>query len=409
MSWTLTRLTAVAALTTALPACAQTDAGDGNYVVQGQKNVPEFEPAFPNQTRAPAMSSDVELEVATVAGGLVHPWGIAVLPDEAGYLVTERPGRLRHVRPDGTLSDPIAGVPEVLNQEQGGLLDVELGPNFQQDRQVWLTYAKPLGNGMSATAAARGTLSEDLTQLTGVEDVFVQEPPSPSPMHYGSRVVFDGEGHVFVTTGEHFTEDQRVYAQDLDKTYGKTVRLNLDGSVPQDNPFAGQEGAIGSIWSLGQRNIQAAALHDGQLWTIEHGPAGGDELNAVEPGANYGWPVVVYGENYDGTPVGSGEPRQEGFEEPVYYWDPVIAPSGMVFYDGPMFDAWQDDILVGSLTPGGLVRLELEDGRVTGEERLLRDLGRVRDVEDLDDGSLLLITDEENGELLRVTRQSESN
>ncbi|MBM9595226.1 PQQ-dependent sugar dehydrogenase [Roseitranquillus sediminis] len=394
---------AVATALAATPALAQ------DPVVQGDKNVPEFEPAFENQTRAPAMSSDFELDVSTLAGPLVHPWGIAVLPDDAGYLVTERPGRLRHVAPDGTLSEPLGGVPEVLNEEQGGLLDVALGPDFGESRRIFLTYAKPMGDGMSATAAASATLSEDLRQISDVQDIFVQEPPSPSPMHYGSRIVFDGEGHAFITTGEHFTEDQRVYAQDLDKTYGKIIRVNLDGSVPEGNPFVGQEGAIDSIWAYGLRNVQAAAYEDGQLWTISHGPAGGDELNEIQPGLNYGWPVIAYGENYDGTPVGSGESKMEGMEQPVYYWDPVIAPSGMVFYDGEMFSEWQGDILVGSLYPGALVRLRLEDGRVAGEERLLRDIGRVRDVEDLEDGSLLIITDEENGALLHVTRAGQSN
>ena len=397
---------ALAASIAAAPACAQTDAGDGDYVVQGERNT-SFEPAFEAQLRAPAMSSPFELSSESLAGPLVHPWGIAALPD-GGYLVTERPGRLRHVTAEGDLSEPISGVPEVVNQRQGGLLDVAISPEFEADRTIFMTYAKPVGGG-SATAAARAVLSEDMTSLTEVEDIFVQQPGASAPMHFGSRVVIDGED-VFVTTGEHFTQQYRVYAQDLDKTFGKVVRVGRDGSVPQDNPFVGQEGAIDSIWSSGHRNIQAAALDDdGRLWTIEHGPKGGDELNRPEPGLNYGWPVVSYGEQYSGGPVGSGEASAEGFEQPVYFWDPVIAPSGMAFYDGEMFPEWQGDILVGSLYPGGLVRLSLNGDRVSGEERLLRDAGRVRDVEVLADGSLLLITDEEEGEIMHITRSDSTN
>ena len=386
-------------------ACAQPSDVTFTY---GERNT-DFMPAFENQTRAPLQSTGFELETTVVASGLEHPWGIAPLP-EGGHLVTERPGRLRHVAPDGTLSEPMAGVPEVLAQEQGGLLDVKLGPDFAADRMVYLTYAKPMGGGRSATAAARGRLSDDMTALEGVEDIFVQDPPSPSPMHYGSRLAFDGRGHVFVTTGEHFTERERDHAQDLDKTYGKVVRLNLDGSVPDDNPFAGREGAIPSIWSLGHRNVQAAVVTpDGALLTVEHGPRGGDELNRPEPGLNYGWPVVSYGENYDGSPVGSGQASQEGMEQPVYFWDPVIAPGGMDLHQGEAFSAWNGDLLIGSLYPGGVVRIELgEDGRVSAEERLLRDAGRVRTVEVLPDGSFVYLTDTESGEIVHVTPKAPS-
>ncbi len=405
----LTTLAALSAAALPFAAMAQADAGGGGYVVQGEKNVPEFEPAFENQTRAPAVTTEAELTSTALAGGLEHPWGIAVLPEGAGYLVTERPGRLRHVSTDGSLSGPIAGMPEVLAQDQGGLLDIAVGPDFADDRRIYWTYAKPLEGGMSATAAGRGVLNEDLTEVTEVEDIFVQEPPSPSPMHYGSRIVFDDAGHAFVTTGEHFTDDQRVYAQDLDKTYGKVIRVNLDGTVPEDNPFAGQDGAVASIWSLGHRNIQGALVRDGQVWTIEHGPKGGDELNRPQAGANYGWPEVSYGERYDEGPIGTGEPRGEGFEEPVYYWDPVIAPGGMVAYEGDAFPEWQGEFLIGSLYPGGIVRVVLEEDRVTGEERLVRDLGRVRDIELLEDGTFLAITDREAGELLHFMPKSATN
>ncbi len=367
---------------------------------RGPKNA-NFQPAFPEQTRAPLVASGVDATLTTVVGGLTHPWGIEVLP-AGGYLVTERAGRLRHVAADGTLSQPIAGTPEVLAKGQGGMLDVALAPDFERSRRVYLSYAKPLPGGESVTAAAYGRLSEDMTELTGVTEIFVQEPGSTVAKHYGSRIVFDGAGHVYITTGEHSSDKTRVYAQDLDKTYGKIVRLTLEGEVPQDNPFVGQDGAEPEIWSYGHRNVQGAMMRDGRLWAIEHGPRGGDELNLVEPGANYGWPVISYGIRYGGGPIGSGEAVREGMEQPVYYWDPVIAPGGMTTYDGSAFPAWQGDVFVGSLNPGGIVRLKLQGDRVAAEERLFMDLGRVRDVEVDSDGGLLAITDYGDGRIVKL-------
>ena len=396
-------MTRAALIIAALPLAAQAQGFD-----YGERNT-DFPPAFPEQFRAPLASSEVELETETLAGGLVHPWAIAVLPNEEGYLVTERPGQLRHISTEGAMSAPIAGVPEVFAREQGGLLDVAVSPDFSSDRMIYMTYAKPTGSeGQSATAAARGVLSDDLSELTEVEDIFVQDPPSDAPMHYGSRILLPGDGTAIVTTGEHFTEENRVFAQDLDKTYGKVVRVNVDGSTPEDNPFVGDADAVDTIWSYGHRNVQGAALQDdGTLWTIEHGPAGGDELNRPEAGLNYGWPVISYGENYDGSPVGSGESQRDGMEQPVYFWDPVIAPGGMMFHAGETFADWNGDLLIGSLNPGGVVRLSLdEEGLVVEEERLLRDQGRVRDVEVLADGSFLFITDFDNGSLIHVTPKS---
>jgi glucose/arabinose dehydrogenase len=241
---------------------------------QGPRNAPQLEPAFAGQTRAPAMKSGLALSAVPFAEGLAHPWGIAALPD-GGYLLTERPGRLRVV------SAPVRGLPEVLAERQGGLLDVAVGPGFAEDRVIYWTYSKPIGWGRSVTAAARGVLSADMSVVTGVRDIFVQEPPSRTPMHYGARIVFDGAGHAFITTGEHSSRAERRRAQDLGTTYGKVIRVNLDGSVPEDNPFVGREG-IDTIWSYGHRNMQGAAIQPetGALWTIEHGPAGGDELNS---------------------------------------------------------------------------------------------------------------------------------
>ncbi|MEP3277478.1 MAG: PQQ-dependent sugar dehydrogenase [Stappiaceae bacterium] len=384
----------------AQPGLAQSD----NPVEQGAPNVPQFKPYFPEQTRAPAMVSGIALQAQVLADGLEHPWGIAVLPS-GGYLVTERSGELRMLAKDGTLSGPIGGVPKVLARRQGGLLDVTLDPEFSNNRLVYLTFSKPLPKGLSATAAARGRLSEDGTKLQDVQEIFVQTPGSPTPMHYGSRILFDNEGHAFITTGEHSSENERVFAQDLDKTYGKVIRLNKDGTIPDGNPFIAQSGAEPSIWSYGHRNIQGAAINpaSGQLWTIEHGPRGGDELNKPEPGKNYGWPVISYGENYSGSPVGQGITQAPGMEQPRYYWDPVIAPGGMTFYQGDMFPDWKGDIIASSLRPGGLVRLKLDGDTVVGEERLLEDIGRVRDVQEAPDGALLVLIDAGNGKVLRVT------
>ena len=371
-------------------------------VAQGPKNVPEFAPAWPNQTRAPAMQSGVALRVEVLAEGLSHPWGIALLPG-GGYLITERDGGLLLWR-DGELSNPVRGLPEVAAAGQGGLLDVAVAPDFAATGLIYLTYAKPVARGRTATAVAKGVLDLEGLSLGDVRDIFVQAPPSASPMHYGSRIVLEGD-HAFVTLGEHSTRGERVYAQHLDKTYGKVVRIGLAGGPVAGNPFAGEGGEAALVWSLGHRNPQGAALRPGtgELWTLEHGPRGGDELNRIEVGRNYGWPVVSYGENYNGSPVGEGIPRAAGFTEPRYYWDPVIAPGGFVFYEGAMFADWAGDVLAASLNPGGLVRLRLEGDEVVGEERFLAGELRLRDVEIDRDGAILLLDDGE-GRLLRVTR-----
>ncbi|WP_210528397.1 PQQ-dependent sugar dehydrogenase [Rubellimicrobium arenae] len=367
-------------------------------VEQGAPNAP-FEPAFANQTRAPALPG-TSVQAQPFAGALEKPWGLASLPDGT-YLVTEKAGRMRLVAADGTISQPIAGLPEVDARGQGGLLDVAVSPDFARDWTVFWTYAKPMGDGLVATAAARGQLSEDGTQLSDVRDIFVQTPASDSTKHYGSRIVPDGRGNVFVTTGEHSDAPERERAQDPDATWGKVVRITQNGEALSDNPFVGQ--GRPEVWTQGHRNIQGAAFDaQGRLWTIEHGPLGGDELNLIVAGANYGWPEVSYGLNYDGSPVGTGQPRAEGFAEPVYYWDPVIAPGNMTFYRGDLFP-WQGDAVIAALKTGGLVRLDIEGDRVVGEERMLTELGRVRDVEELGDGSLLIITDDANGGIYRVT------
>jgi glucose/arabinose dehydrogenase len=337
--------------------------------------------------------------VTTIARGLDHPWGLALLPD-GGMLVTERPGHLRRIAADGKVSDPLAGVPEVFARGQGGLLDVALSPDFARDRLVYLSFSEP-GAGGAGTAVARGRLGERALEDTQV--IWRQQPKVEGSNHWGSRLVFAPDGTLYVTLGDR--QAYRQQAQDLDGTLGKVVRINPDGSTPRGNPFA-QGGGRPEIWSYGHRNIQGAALHPetGQLWTVEHGARGGDELNQPQRGRNHGWPVITYGVDYSGAKIGEGTAKA-GMEQPVYYWDPVIAPSGAVFYTGTAFSGWQGDLLIGSLNPGGLVRLVLRDGRVAVEERYRgRELrARVRDVQQGADGSIYLLTDSYDGQVLRLT------
>jgi glucose/arabinose dehydrogenase len=358
--------------------------------------------AVPAQGQAPRSPSPAPTEgavrVETVARGLEHPWALAFLPD-GRMLVTERPGRLRLVERDGRVGQPLAGVPPVLARGQGGLLDVALDPRFAESRLVYLSYAEP-GSGGAGTAVARGRLGDG--RLEDVRVIYQQQPKVESWNHFGSRLVFARDGTLFVTQGDRFTYSQA--AQDLSVTIGKIVRISPDGSVPRDNPFVGRAGARPEIWSYGHRNVQAAALdpQTGQLWTVEHGARGGDELNHPEAGKNYGWPVITYGVDYSGASIGEGTAKP-GMEQPVYYWDPVIAPSGMTFYTGDALPGWKGSLFVGSLRPGGLVRLTLEGGRVTREERYLADLReRIRDVRQGPDGLLYLLTDNRDGRILRV-------
>jgi aldose sugar dehydrogenase len=338
--------------------------------------------------------------VETVAGGLEHPWALAFLPD-GRMLVTERPGRVRIVDERGALSEPLGGVPAVLSRGQGGLLDVELDPRFADNRLVYLSYAEPGENGTAGTAVARGQLAGN--RLEDMEVIYRQHPKVKGENHFGSRLVFARDGTLFVTQGDRF--EYRDQAQDLSSGLGKIVRLNPDGTVPHDNPFVGHAAARPEIWSYGHRNIQAAAVHPdtGQLWTVEHGARGGDELNHPEAGKNYGWPVITYGIDYSGAPIGEGTAKP-GMEQPIYYWDPVIAPSGMVFYTGAAFPHWKRSILVGSLKPGLLVRLSLKDDVVVREERYLGDLReRIREVQQGPDGLLYLLTDSSDGRILRLS------
>jgi glucose/arabinose dehydrogenase len=346
-----------------------------------------------------ADTSHGSVRVATVAEGLEHPWGVAFLPDGRA-LVTERPGRLRIVGTDGKLGEPLAGVPAVSATGQGGLLDVQLDPEFAKNRLVYLSYAEPREGG-NGTAVARGALGE--RGLDDVQVIFRQDVTIDGRHHFGSRLVFDRGGRLFVTLGDRNSE--RARAQTLDSHIGKVVRIERDGKVPADNPFVGRADAKPEIWSYGHRNMQGAALHPvtGELWTNEHGPRGGDELNRTLAGLNYGWPKVTYGVEYSGKTI-SEEATAPGIEPPVHYWVPSIATSGLLFYTGSRFPKWQGSAFVGGLASQQLSRLEMDGNRVVREEVLLKGLlnQRVRDVEQGPDGCIYLLTDEDNGKLLRL-------
>ena len=341
------------------------------------------------------------VSVETVASGLENPWALAFLPD-GRMLVTEKPGRLRIVEKDGTLSDPITGVPAVVTRGQGGLLDVAIDPAFAENRLVYLSFAEAGKPGENGTAVARGRLADG--KLENVQVIYRQEPKVMSGGHFGSRLVFGRDGTLFITLGDRQESQFRNQAQKLTNGFGKIMRINTDGTIPPDNPFVGRDSVLPAIWSSGHRNVQGAALHPetGQLWTIEHGARGGDELNHPEAGKNYGWPEITYGVDYTGLRIGEGTAK-EGMEQPVYYWDPVIAPSGMAIYTGDRYPGWKGNIIVGSLARGAVVRLVMENGRVVREERYLGELReRIRDVQQGPDGFLYLVTDSPNGRVLRI-------
>lgn len=354
---------------------------------------------------APALAQTVATEehavrAVTVASGLAHPWSLAFLPD-GRMLVTERPGRLRSVGKDGKLDPhPIAGLPPGLVEHgQGGLLDVALHPKFVENGWIYLSYAARDGSGVG-TEVARARLAGD--RLVEVQTIFRMQPKSGAGRHFGSRLVFDRDGYLFVTLGDRGEQDR---AQRLDDHAGKIVRLHDDGRVPADNPFAQRAGAKPEIYSLGNRNVQGAALHPrtGELWAHEHGPQGGDEVNVIRAGVNYGWPVITYGANYgSGTKIGEGTAKP-GMAQPLHYWVPSIAPSGMAFYVGDRFARWKGDLFVGALRDRMLVRLRLDGEKVVKEERMLQGtLGRIRDVRAGPDGFLYLLTDESDGRLVRL-------
>lgn len=343
-----------------------------------------------------------QLKVSEVVGSLDRPWAMAFLPGNEGILITEKPGNLRLWRAQGGLSQPIKGVPAVFERGQGGLLDVALAPDFEQSRRVYLTYAEE-GDGRGSTAAGYGVLSADGTQLADFKVIFRQMPRLSSGVHFGSRMVFDRDGYLYIALGDN---NQRPTAQDLDKLQGKIVRLHPDGRIPDDNPFVNQSGARPEIWSYGHRNQQGAALNPwtGELWTHEHGPRGGDEINIPQAGKNYGWPLATYGINYSGFAIPEAQGTHvDGTEQPIHYWKVSPAISGMAFYNADAFPAWKGSLFIGALREQAILRLSLDGNRVVGEERLLESLNeRIRDVRVGPDGFVYALTDGSNGRLLKL-------
>lgn len=379
-------------------------------------------PAFPGQTRAPAEHAAVTFEARTVVQGLEHPWSMAFLPD-GPIVVTERPGRMRLIGADGTISAPIAGVPPVDAVGQGGLFDVVLDPTFPTSGRIYFTYAERRDGGNGTTLArARLVREAKSARLDHVEVIWRQQPAFESNAHFGGRIVFARDRpraaptasagapgaaqaeSLFVTTGERFVPESRVLAQRLDNALGKVIRIRSDGSIPNDNPFVGRPDARPEVYSYGHRNIQAAAIHPetNKLWVIEHGARGGDEVNIIDPGKNYGWPIITYGIDYSGKPIGDGITARNAMEQPRYYWDPSIAPSGAAFYTGSRYPGWRGNLFVGALAGRHVARLVTAGDRIVGEERLLVDRARFRDVRVGPDGLLYVLTDEVNGELIRL-------
>lgn len=385
-----------------------------------EPNATEQKPTFAEQTRACEVKSKTAFDVTVVAKGLKNPWAVEPLPN-GDFLITEKDGQMRIISKDGKIGEPLKGVlavgqggtteasklgglPPITARGQGGLLDVALSPNFKEDSTIFWSFSEERTDG-SGTSVARGKLSSDRTKIEDVKVIFRALPSYNNGLHFGSRIAFDQDGKLYVTTGDRFDRPNRELVQKLDNHLGKVMRINADGSIPEDNPFVKTAGAKPEIWDLGHRNIQSSAFDDkGQLWTVEHGARGGDELNLIQKGKNYGWSIVTFGEEYSGQAIPNSKTNRDGYVDPVYYWDPVIAPSGMEVYTGNKFSEWKGNIFIGGLASQRLVRLVLKNNKVVGEEHLLTDRGqRIRDVKQGNDGFLYVVTDEGNGELLRIS------
>ncbi|SFZ81371.1 Glucose/arabinose dehydrogenase, beta-propeller fold [Devosia enhydra] len=393
-----TLLTAFAA-----PALAQAQTAE-----QGAPNAPAQEPAFAGQTRAPLPAETPQIAIETIADQLPHLWALEFLPN-GSMLVTTKPGAMHIITPEGEAGPEITGVPEVDARGQGGLLDVALAPDFETSNTIFFSFSEPRegGNGTSVAKARLVTDDAGGGALEDVSVIFQQMPTYDGDKHFGSRLVFSPEGHLYVTVGERSDVEPRVQAQDLGSGLGKVFRITQDGEPVEDNPFVGTDGALPEIWSLGHRNMQSAALDgEGRLWTVEHGPRGGDELNKPEAGVNYGWPEVTYGIEYNGAPVGDGITQDAETAQPVYYWDPVIAPSGMAYYDSDEIAPWQGAFIVGGLITEGIVVLHMDGDQVAFEERV--DVGaRVRDVKAGPDGAVYVVTEARSGpsSILRLSSE----
>jgi len=377
---------------------------DGAPVETAPPNVPEFKPAFAGQTRAKAVHTQKKFKVSEVATDFAQPWALAFLPDGRMLVTEKHTGKLVVVTPDGKKSPPTQGVPRVDGRGQGGLLDVELAPDYANNKLVYLSYYEPRegGNGL---AVARGRFSDGAQpKLDEVKVIFRMLPTLDSTMHAGGRLVFAPDGMLYITLGDRSIKEGRVQARDLKSHFGKVVRILPDGAVPKDNPFAAQKDARSEIWSSGHRNILAADFDDrNRLWVVEMGPRGGDELNLIQRGKDYGWPTIGYGEEYSGEEIHQST-QAPGLEQPVYYWDPVISPGALTIYSGDLFPEWKGNFFVAGLSSKALVRLIVKDDRVVGEERLITDReARIREVIQGPEGALYLLTDDGDGKLLKLT------
>lgn len=371
-----------------------------------EKNPPNsnYKPAFAGQTRIAAIKTTTPYNVTILTKDLDKPWGIAVMPD-GRLLITQKTGTMRIAKADGSLSAAITGLPQVNASGQGGLLGLTLDPQFSTNRMVYWCFSEATPDA-NHTAVAKGRLSNDESRIENATVIYRALPAHNSTLHYGGRILFDKTGNLFVSTGERSDLETRPLAQSLEAALGKVLRITKDGGAAPGNPFASQQGARPEIYSYGHRNVQGLALHPetGDLWEGEFGPKGGDEINRIEAGKNYGWPTITYGLEYSGEKVGGGITQKEGLEQPVYYWDPVISPSGMTFYSGKGMEEWKNNLFIGALSGNHIARLVIKNNKVTGEERLLASEGqRFRDVAEGADGALYAVTDD--GRLYRIAKK----
>lgn len=363
-----------------------------------------YKPAFEGQTRVAGVKTTTEYAVVVLDSTLTRPWGITALPD-GKFIITEKGGTMRIASATGSVGSPISGIPKVNSERQGGLLGVCIDPSFDENRMVYWAFSEPLAQG-NVTSVAKGKLSSDEKSMEGVKVIYRATPAYKGTLHYGGRVLFSKDGHLYVSTGERSDLETRPQAQDLKSGLGKIIRINTDGKPIEGNPFEGKSDARPEIYSYGHRNVQGIAFHPetGDLWETEFGPRGGDELNRIEPGKNYGWPVITYGIEYAGKNIGDSIQQKEGMEQPVYYWDPVISPSGITFYNGEAIPEWKNNLFISALSGMHICRLVIENNKVVGEERLLADQSqRFRDITQGKDGALYAVTDQ--GRLYKIHKK----
>jgi glucose/arabinose dehydrogenase len=400
----------LAAMSAIVFSCSDDDDGDGNGNQTGPpvETLPantDYEPAFEGQTRIDGVITTTDYESRIVTSNLEAPWGVTSLPD-GRLLITEKEGNMRIVTTTGTVSGAITGIPAVNAAGQGGLLGLCLDPQFASNRMVYWAFSENVSGG-TLTAVAKGRLADDEMSIENATVIYRANPAYPSDLHYGGRVIFDRSGNLFISTGERSVLPTRPLAQSVEAALGKIIRITTDGQPASGNPTFTDSGALPELYSIGHRNPQGIALHPetGDLWQVEHGPRGGDELNRVRAGANYGWPTITYGIEYSGETIGDGIQQKDGMEQPVYYWDPVISPSGITFYKGDRVPEWKNNLFISSLSATHIVRLVIDDNRVVGEERLLASEGqRFRDITQGTDNALYAVTDE--GRLYRIDRKT---